>query len=223
MPLSCVRTFLLLYVPPTPTPLQTVLWESESVTQSCLTLCNPMDCSPPGSTVLGILQARILEWLAISLSRGSSWPRAWTWVSCIAGRFFTIWVTREALLLLLPLLLLSRFSHVWLLTTPWRLQPTRLLRPWDFPGKSTGGGCHRLLQGKPYTDLKKNLAWSTCFNLSPHYFQSHIILQLCGQGGHSHARTIRKEHIFCAELGRMEHSVSTIPTLEVPTQREGNF
>ena len=45
--------------------------------------------------------------------------------------------------------------------------------------------------------------------------------QLCGQGGPSHARAIRKEHTFCAELGRMEHSVSTIPTLEVPTQREG--
>ena len=45
------------------------------VAQSCLTLCNPMDCSPPGSSVHGILQARILEWAAISFSRGSSWPR----------------------------------------------------------------------------------------------------------------------------------------------------
>ena len=55
-----------------------------SVTQSCLTLCDPMDCSPPGSSVHGILQARILEWVAISYSRGSSWPRDWTWVSCIS-------------------------------------------------------------------------------------------------------------------------------------------
>ena len=45
---------------------------------------------------MGILQARILEWGAISCSRGSSWPRDWTWVSCIAGQFFTIWATREA-------------------------------------------------------------------------------------------------------------------------------
>ena len=60
------------------------------VTQSCLTLCNPMDCSPPGSSVHGILQERILEWVAIPFSRGSSWPRDQTWVSCIAGRFFTI-------------------------------------------------------------------------------------------------------------------------------------
>ena len=63
------------------------------VIQSCLTLCNPTDCSPPGSLVYGILQARILEWIIITFSRGSSWPRDWTWVSCIAGRFFTIWAT----------------------------------------------------------------------------------------------------------------------------------
>ena len=59
--------------------------------QSCLTLCDPMDCSLPGSSVRGIFQARILEWVAISLSRGSSRPRDRTWiscVSCIAGRFF---------------------------------------------------------------------------------------------------------------------------------------
>ena len=54
----------------------------------CLTLCDPMDCSPPGSSVHGISQARILEWLASSFSRGSSWPRDRTHVSCIAGGFF---------------------------------------------------------------------------------------------------------------------------------------
>ena len=53
--------------------------------------CNPMDCSLSGSSVNGILQGRILEWVAISFSRGSSWPRNWTRVSCIAGRFFTDW------------------------------------------------------------------------------------------------------------------------------------
>ena len=50
----------------------------------------------PDSSVHGISQARILEWVAISSSRGSSWPRDWTWVFCITGRFFTIWGTREA-------------------------------------------------------------------------------------------------------------------------------
>ena len=65
---------------------------------SCsIVLCNPVDCSPPGFLVHGISQARILEWVAISFSRRSSPPRDWTWVSCIAGRFFTIWTTREAL------------------------------------------------------------------------------------------------------------------------------
>ena len=65
------------------------------VTQSCPTLCDPMDCSLPGSSVHGIFQARVLEWVAISSSRGSSQPRDRTWVSCIVGRRFTIWATRE--------------------------------------------------------------------------------------------------------------------------------
>ena len=65
------------------------------VAQPCLTLCGPMDCSPPGSSVHGIFQARILEWVAISFSRGSSQPRDRTQVSCIAGGFFTIWANRE--------------------------------------------------------------------------------------------------------------------------------
>ena len=68
------------------------------VTQSCPTLCNPMDYSPQGSAVHGILQARILEWVAMPSSRGSSQPTDWTQVSCIAGRFFTVWATREALI-----------------------------------------------------------------------------------------------------------------------------
>ena len=71
-------------------------YESESeVAQSFPTLCDPMDCSLPGSSVHGIFQARVLEWLAISFSRGSSRPKDWTGVSHIAGRRFTIWATRE--------------------------------------------------------------------------------------------------------------------------------
>ena len=67
------------------------------VIQSCPTLCDSMDCSPPGSSVYGISQARLLEWVAVSFSRESSGPRDWTQVSCIAGKFFTIEATREAL------------------------------------------------------------------------------------------------------------------------------
>ena len=54
-----------------------------------------MDCSPPGSSVRGILQARILEWVAIPFSRVTSWPQDWTQVSCITGRFFTVWASGE--------------------------------------------------------------------------------------------------------------------------------
>ena len=60
------------------------------VTKSCLTLWEPMNHSPPGSSVHGILQARILAWVAIPFSRRSSWHRDWTWDSCIAGGLFTI-------------------------------------------------------------------------------------------------------------------------------------
>ena len=63
------------------------------VTQLCPTLCDPMGCKLPGSSVHGILQARILERIAIPFSRGSSGPRDFTRVSCIAGRFFTVWAT----------------------------------------------------------------------------------------------------------------------------------
>ena len=61
------------------------------VAHSCLTLCDPMD-----SIAHGILQARILEWVAFPFSRGSSQPRDQTQVSCIASEFFTSWATREA-------------------------------------------------------------------------------------------------------------------------------
>ena len=61
--------------------------ESE-VAQLCLTLCDPMDCSPPGISIHGIFQARLLEWVAISFSRGSSQPRDQTQVSRVVGRRF---------------------------------------------------------------------------------------------------------------------------------------
>ena len=69
--------------------LQCMKVKSESeVAQSCLTFSDPMDCSPPGSSIHGIFQARVLEWVAISFSRGSSWPRDQTQVLHIAGRLF---------------------------------------------------------------------------------------------------------------------------------------
>ena len=65
------------------------------VAQSCLTLCDPMDYCPPGSSVHEILLASILRSVALCFSRGSSWPRDQTHVSCIAVRVFTVWATRE--------------------------------------------------------------------------------------------------------------------------------
>ena len=82
--------------------------------QSCLTVCDPIDGSPPGSPVPGILQARTLEWVAISFSNACKWK-----------------------------VKVKSLSRVQLLATP---RTTRLLHPWDFPVKSTGVGCHCLLQ-----------------------------------------------------------------------------
>ena len=83
--------------------------------QSCPTLCDPIDGSPPGSPVPGIFQARTLERVAISFFNAGS--EKWKWSSSVVSDS----------------------------VRPHGLQPTRLLHPWDFPGKSTGVGCHRLL------------------------------------------------------------------------------
>ena len=68
------------------------MFEKWKCSCSVVSLCDPIDCSPPDSSVYGILQARILDWAAIPVSRGSSWPRDQTWVSHITVRFFTIWL-----------------------------------------------------------------------------------------------------------------------------------
>ena len=84
--------------------------------QSCLTLCDPIDGSPPGSPIPGILQARTLEWVAMSFSN------AWKWKVKMKSR-----------------------SHVRFFVTPWTAA-YQAPPPWDFPGKSTGLSCHCLLQ-----------------------------------------------------------------------------
>ena len=80
------------------------LWRAnvcQSQSLSCAWLCNPMDCSPPGSSVHGILQARKLDWVAISSSRGSSPPRNWTRVSYTGRWILHHWATWETLPLLI--------------------------------------------------------------------------------------------------------------------------
>ena len=96
--------------------LQARILESE-VAQSCLTLCDPVDCSPPGSSIHEILQARILEWVAISFSRGSSQPRDRTQVFRIAGRRFNLWATR------------GWFCIGLILSGPMTLVPSDMIRP----------------------------------------------------------------------------------------------
>ena len=103
--------------------------------QSCPTLCDPIDGSPPGFPVPGILQARTLEWVAISFSN------AWKWKNKVKS--------------------LCRVQ----LERPHGLQPTRLLCPWDFLGKSTGVGCHCLLRINIHkkNNMKRTWVWILAF------------------------------------------------------------
>ena len=89
-------------------------------------LWDPVECSLPGSSAHGILQARILEWVAISFSRGSSQPRDWTWVSHIAGRRFNLWATKEAYYLLIVINIISP-------PTPHSPTPSKSSQTWQ-PG-----------------------------------------------------------------------------------------
>ena len=108
--------------------------------QSRQTLCDPMDCSLPGSSVHGILQARILEWVAISYSRGSCHLRDRTNIFCISCFGRQILYPWESGRLFLPMLLF-RCSVMPDSLQPHGLQPPRLLCPWNSPGKSAGVGC----------------------------------------------------------------------------------
>ena len=88
--LCCLQFWMMITNKASWTPVYSV-YVCECMLSHVLLFFNPMDCSPPGSSVHGILQARILEWVASPFSRGSSQPRDQIWVSCIAGRFFIIW------------------------------------------------------------------------------------------------------------------------------------
>ena len=116
------------------TLIRRFLFESEwriEVTQLCPTLCDPMDCSLPGSSVHGIFQAIVLEWIAISFSRGSSQPRDRTQVSHIVDRCFTVWATMAVTLK--GKWKCKSLSHVWLFAILWTMYS-----PWNSPGQNTG-------------------------------------------------------------------------------------
>ena len=117
-----------------------LLLQSQSeVAQSCPTLCDPMDCSPPGSSVHGVFQARTLEWVATSFSRGSSWLRGWTQVSSFLA-------TIHYCVLLVPLCMLSCFSLVQLFATPWTVTRQSPLSV-GFPRQEYWSGLPSLLSG----------------------------------------------------------------------------
>ena len=103
-----------------------------------------MNCSPPGPSIHGIFQARVLEWVAYPFSSGSSWNRNRTGASCIAGGFFTSWATRE----LSPLHPKCSVTQSYpTICDPMDCSPWGSSVPEIFPGKNTGVGCHFLLQG----------------------------------------------------------------------------
>ena len=116
-----------------------MIWICEYVL--CLTLCNPMDCGPPGSTIHGM--ARILEWVAICFSRGFFSPQNWTTQEslkspALAGRFFTNSTTWET-----P----SEWEKKWKSLSCVSLRPHELYSPWNSPGQNIGVGSLSLLQG----------------------------------------------------------------------------
>ena len=100
------------------------LFEIENESVSCSVVSDsfvtPWTIAPPGSSVHGILQARLLEWVAIPSSRESSQPRNWTLVSHIAGRLFTVWDTREAHIHFYPNTVLKCHINVFMEGRPWR-------------------------------------------------------------------------------------------------------
>ena len=113
------------------------------VAQSYPTLWDPKDCSVPDSSIHGILQARILEWVTIPFSRGSSQSRDWTQLSLIAGRFFTVWATREApkmvqtltecLQHFLSSYYMNQQSHTWpFITEIWKFTLTQYMGKYQY-------------------------------------------------------------------------------------------
>ena len=123
-----------------------------SVVKSCLTLCDPMDCSLSGSSVHGISQVRILEWVTISFSRETSWPRVRTCTSCI-GRWILYRLSHQEA----PRVGKATSKSVGL--GEGQVEAAVWWGYWSpiFPGKNTGVGCHFLLQG-----IFPTQGWNLC-------------------------------------------------------------
>ena len=213
--------------------------------QSCLTLCNPIDGSPPGSPIPGILQARTLEWVAISFSN------AWKWKVKVKllGRVRLLATTWTAAHQAPPSMGFSRQEHWNGLPFPslmhesekWKwshsvvsdslrphgLQPTRLLRPWDFPGKRTGVGCHclhTLKSESPWSGLHLWLVHTLrspapgCYISSYQSTQNNLLLQNGGPGvRRSPESSDWDESIFRVEHGLWKHIPFQSPVPLLPS------
>ena len=147
----------------------------------CVQLCDLIGCSLPGSSVHEILQARILERVAIPFFRGSSQPRDGTQVSCIAGRFFSIWATRE--------ILYESSSNPWgqgqevnslFLHEPWETQESSkisysdLIFGWSVPNsyKKMEGENRERVVSLPWSDMTAWFDW-------PHFIEKHCFCWHC--------------------------------------------
>jgi len=148
--------------------------ESE-VTQSCPTLCDPMDCSLPGSSVHEIFQAIVLEWIAISFSRGSSQPRDWTLVSRIVDRCFTAWANKNYIKLILFQFSSVQFSHSVMSDSlrPHELQHARPPCPSPTPevhsnSRPSSQWCHPAISSSvvPFSSCPQSLTASKSFPVS---------------------------------------------------------
>ena len=182
-----------------------IFWSWVLGSQSCPTLCHPMDHNLPGSSVHGILQARILEWVVILFSKGSSQPRDRTQVSCIAGRFITVLATREALWrwnqIILPLLKIL----------PWILLCTE--NKIQHLGWPKHPECFFHLISLVYPDHCHKLNWPHCSSshmslpiLEAHTvpFAGYALLSNPHKTSHEFSLTLNgissKYHLFCSPL-----------------------
>ena len=132
------------------------------LSQSCPTLFNSMGCIPPGSSVLGIFHSRVLEWVALSFCKESSRRRGQTSNSCIGRQILHYWATGKSVrdyAAAAAAKSLQSCPTVSDPVRPHRRQPTRLPCPWDSPGKTTGVGCHFLLQRRKVKVKSLSRVW----------------------------------------------------------------
>ena len=217
--------------------------------QSCPTLCDPIDGSPPRSPIPGILQARTLEWVAISFSNAWKWKvkvkslsRVWLlatpWIVAYQVPL-SMGFSKQEYWSGLPFPSPMHESEKWKWShsvvsdslQPHGLQPSRLLHPWDFPGKSTGVGCHCLLQEaviiKSYKRTSRTCMWSivdmeimvsnevekhqgwTLVHKLPIMISTWLIMT---QYGFSEEMRVKKDHWFSINSNKTtQWSVETMP------------